>query len=266
MLVHIFNTTGKRDLDLEISYEDMVKRTNDDIEGASEIIELVNNSPKAKQSAEKFLNKSYVMMDKDGRYFINDMLIKLDLFTFKLEQSIYKNGISIVKHYNKNGIITNTPNYERFNENLTNTAKKISFKDAFLQYVEAMNNPFSLGVEVLVKAQPLIVDAFHKLGADRVRSLRYIKKDVEAALVNIDDDKSIENKIAKVLASKISVGFISNADIQIALASTYSSLDLDRKVKATAITNYYDCKPASKRVDGKKVAGYEIYRSKIIFK
>lgn len=266
MLVHIFNTTGKRDLDLEISYEDMVKRTNDDIEGASEIIELVNNSPKAKQSAEKFLNKSYVMKDKDGRYFINDMLIKLDLFTFKLEQSIYKNGISIVKHYNKNGIITNTPDYERFNENLTNTAKKISFKDAFLQYAKAMNNPFSLGVEALVKAQPLIVDAYGRLGADRVRSLRYIKKDIEAALVNIDDDKSIENKIAKVLASKISVGFISNAEIQTALASTYSSLDLDRKVKATAITLYYDCKPASKRVDGKKVAGYEIYRSKIIFK
>lgn len=268
MIVHIFNTTGKRDLDLEVSYDEMIQRTYEDIEGAKEIIELVNSSEKAKKSAEKFLNKEYVMKDDEGRYFINDMLIKLDLFTFKLEQSIYKNGISIMKSYSQNGIITNTPEYEKLDGAMKTKTKKISFKDAFLRYVELVKNPFRIGNEAdeLVLAQPLIVDAYYKLGVDRVRSLRYIKKDIEAALVSLDDDKSIDNKVAKLLQSNVIIGFNTTTALQSALAEAYTLAGKKVKtVKATDIEQYFDCKALTKRIDGKVTRGYELYRSKIVF-
>ena len=99
ILIHIFNTTGRREMNLDISYSDMVKRVGDEIEGAEQILEVINNNPKAKDISAKMLNKEYVVLDSDGKYRVNDMIIKLDLFTFRLEQSIYKDGISIVKSY-----------------------------------------------------------------------------------------------------------------------------------------------------------------------
>ena len=208
------------------------------------------------------------MMDEDGKYFINDMLIKLDLYTYKLEQSIYKNGISIMKNYNINGIATTTPEYDRLDGTISTKAKKISFKDAFLRYVELQSSRFTLTNEeadYLVMVQPLIVDAYYKLGADRVRNLKYVKKAVEDALVNLDADKSNENKIAKLLQSRIEIGFNSTADLQAAIASAYSTVGVERKVKASDIEKYFDAKSCTKRLDGKVTRGYEVYRSKIVF-
>lgn len=268
ILIHIFNTTGKRDLDLSLSYDEVVAKTYEDLEGAKAIVELVNNDDKAKRAAEKMLNRDYIMMDEDGKYFINDMLIKLDLYTYKLEQSIYKNGISIMKNYNINGIATTAPEYDRLDGTISTKAKKISFKDAFLRYVELQSSRFTLTNEeadYLVLVQPLIVDAYYKLGADRVRNLRYVKKAVEDALVNLDADKSNENKIAKLLQSRIEIGFNSTADLQAAIASAYSTVGVERKVKASDIEKYFDAKSCTKRLDGKVTRGYEVYRSKIVF-
>lgn len=267
ILIHIFNTTGKRDLDLDISYPDMIQKVADDIEGANQLINLVNSNEKAKKAAEKLLNRDYIMMDKDGKYFVNDMLIKLDLFTFKLEQSIYKNGISVMKNYNINGIVTTAPEYDRLEGKISTKAKKLSFKDAFLRYAELANSPFTLSSEAddLIAIQPLIIDAYHKLGCDRVKSLRYVKRAVEEALLNLDNEKSTENKIAKILQGRIAIGFNTVADIQAALAAAYSSTGIDRKVKATDIAKYFDCDSKSKRVDGIVKRGFDIYRTKIVF-
>lgn len=268
ILIHIFNTTGKRDLDLSLSYDEVVAKTYEDLEGAKAIVELVNNDDKAKRAAEKMLNRDYIMMDEDGKYFINDMLIKLDLYTYKLEQSIYKNGISIMKNYNINGIVTTTPEYDRLDGTISTKAKKISFKDAFLRYVELQSSRFTLTNEeadYLVMVQPLIVDAYYKLGADRVRNLKYVKRAVEDALVNLDADKSNENKIAKLLQPRVEIGFNSTSDLQAALAAAYTTVGVERKVKASDIEKYFDAKSCTKRLDGKVTRGYEVYRSKIIF-
>lgn len=268
MLIHIFNTTGKRNLDLDITYPEMIQRVSDDIEGAKEMIKLVNSSDKVKKVAEKLLNKDYIMVDANGTYFINDMIIKLDLYTFKLEQSIYKNGISIIKNYNQNGILTTNPEYDKLDGEINVRAKKISFKEAFLRYVELTKSPFRLGngeAESLIYQQPLIIDAYHKLGEAKVRSLRYIKKDIKDALINLDRDKSDEHKIANLLQSRLPIGFHPTADIQKALAEAYSIVGIAKPVKASDITKFFDCKSKTKRIEGVVKRGYEIYKSKIIF-
>ena len=266
-MVHIFNTTGRRGLDLDTSYEDILKRTNEEIESVSALIEVVNNNPALKVGAEKSLNKDFIKKDETGKYYLNDMLVKLDLFTIKLEQSIYKNGISIVKNYNKNGIVTTAPEYEKLEGTIKGATKKLSFKEAFLLYATLSKNPFSLEDERkhLATVQPLIVDAYNKLGEDKVKSLRYTKKAVEAALLNLDADNSNEYKIAKVLNNSIAVGFISIADLKKELANTYKNLEIDKKVKSSDIEKYFDCKPTAKRVDGKVTKGYEVFRMKFTF-
>ena len=265
ILVHIFNTTGRRDLDLEASYEDILKRTNEEIESVTALIEVVNNNPALKVGAEKSLNKDFIKKDDFGMYYLNDMLVKLDLFTIKLEQSIYKNGISIVKNYNKNRIVTTAPEYEKLEGTIKGATKKLSFKEAFLLYATLAKNPFSINEEMkhLATVQPLVVDAYNKLGEDKVRSLRYVKKAVEAALLNLDAENSNDYKIAKAL--NIAVGFISIADIKKELSNTYKNLGIDRKVKTADIKKYFDCKAVARRIEGKVTKGYEVYRMKFTF-
>ena len=268
-LIHIFNTTGKRELDLEISYTQMIQRVADDLEAAKELINLVNSNDKAKKAADRLFNKEYVMVDDDGSYYINDLLIKLDLYTFKLEQSIYKNGISIIKNYNQNGIVTTAPDYDKLDGSINIRAKKISFKEAFLRYCKLVKAPFKLDsgeADSLIYQQPLIVDAYNKLGEARVRSLKYIKKDIKDALINLDADKSKENKIASLLQSRLPIGFHTTADIHTALAEVYSILGITKAVKASELAKYFDCKGKTKRVDGEVKRGFEIYGTKIVFR
>ena len=268
ILVHIFNTTGRRDLDLEASYEDILKRTNEEIESVTALIEVVNNNPALKVGAEKSLNKDFIKKDDFGMYYLNDMLVKLDLFTIKLEQSIYKNGISIVKNYNKNRIVTTAPEYEKLEGTIKGATKKLSFKEAFLKYAELAKNPYCMDEEAknhLAAIQPLIVDAYNKLGEDKVRSLKYVKKAIETALLNQNKDNSNEYKVAKILNDYIHIGFISSAELKANIAKAYEILGIIRKAKATDIEGYFDCKATSKRIEGKVTKGYEIYRTKCIF-
>ena len=265
-LVHIFNTTGRRNLDLDTSYEEIVERTNKEVERDNKIIEIVNDNP---TNSDRLFNKEYVKKDKDGKYYLDEMIVKLDLYTIKLEQSIYKNGISIVKHYNENGILTTDPMYEKLEGTLKSAGKKMSFKEAFLKYAELAKNPYCMDEEAknhLAAIQPLIVDAYNKLGEDKVRSLKYVKKAIETALLNQNKDNSNEYKVAKILNDYIHIGFISSAELKANIAKAYETLGIIRKAKATDIEGYFDCKATSKRIEGKVTKGYEIYRTKCIFK
>lgn len=67
IMVHIFNSVGKRKLNLDITYEEMVQRMNDEIEGANELITAINNSSKkAKSMAEKCLTVPMQCVIKKG--------------------------------------------------------------------------------------------------------------------------------------------------------------------------------------------------------
>lgn len=268
LLVHIFNTTGNRNIELDINYEDMVKRTNDNIEGANEIISAINNSSdKAKEMAKKMLNSQYVMQDKEGNYFVNDMLVKLDLFTFRLEQSIYKDGIALRSAYNKNDMLTTDITVEKITDSMKKAGKKMSFKDAFLRYAELISKMvITTETDTLAKIQPLIVNAYHRLGVDKVRSLRYSKSAVEAALINWESDKNKDTKVAQILGKRIKTGFYSSADIKGWISEAYTAVGITNKIKATDLTNWFDCEASTKRIDSKVTKGFIVYRPKIVFK
>ena len=145
----------------------------------------------------------------------------------------------------------------------------LGIKEAFLKYAELSKNPYCMDEEAknhLAAIQPLIVDAYSKLGEDKVRSLKYVKKAIETALLNLNKDNSNEYKVAKILNDYIHIGFISSAELKANIAKAYETLGISRKAKATDIEGYFECKATSKRIEGKVTKGYEIYRTKCIFK
>lgn len=269
MLVHIFNTTR---LNLDVTYEDMVERTNKEIAETEATVNLFNNADElAKNHLRRVtlnrINDFYMSYDsKTDTFSVNDLLPKLELYNYHLNQVIYNKGLSLVKAYNQNGMITTDVFYERIDETMAKAGKKISFKDAFLRYAELVHNMvMTTEVDSLAKIQPLIVPAYHRLGIDKVKKLRYVKSAVEDALSNLDADKNRDTKIAMILSKKIGIGFNKSADIISYITEAYNTVGCTDKVKASNIDRWFECEPTSKRIDGKVAKGYIIYRPKMIF-
>lgn len=264
-LIHIFNTTGKGSLNLNISYQEMVDLVNKRINGAKKLINIANMDEEASEA--DIFNDDYIVKDENGKYYLNDTLIKLELFNYSINQEIYKNGISITKAYNNNNVeVFEAPEDDTIKNELTKVGTKITFKEAFLKYAEIKGNKFDMtDTSYLEKVQPLIVKAYAELGEKTVRELKYIKKNVEAALLNIDKSKSENNKVAQLLKDEIRTGFIASKDLKSIFNRLYDRLGITTTVKASNIEKYYECKEISKRINGKVIKGYDIYRSKFTF-
>ena len=265
IMIHIFNTVGRRKLNTNKSWEDMIADTNKETEGANKIIDLLNNDESVRKAAEKIINSKYITENEDGKFYLNDMLVKLDLYIYKIEQVIYHNGIALRKEYSTNKILTDK-SYTIFDEKMDSYNKKLSFKDAFIRYAELLHKlDVSLEAEEIAKIQPLVVPAFHKLGEDKVKSLRYVKKAVEEAIENADSNKSNEARIAIYISKEIPVGFITNKSAKDIISKAYQLYGIKKTGKATDLENWFNCKAVSKRIDSKVVRGYEIYGSKMIY-
>lgn len=266
LLVHIFNSTGKRKLNLEKSWNEMVTDTNKEVEGANKIIQLMNTDESVRKAGEKIINSKYIIKNRDGMYVLRDMLVKLDLYLYQIEQVIYKSGIALRKTYNSKGITTTGIEYTKINTSIKNPSKKLSFKDAFIKYAELIDNlDLSLQADEIAKVQPLVVPAYHKLGVDKVRNLKYVKKAVEEAIENIETDNSKEARLAKYITKKISIGFISSKSAKGLINEAYQLYNINKKGKASDLNRWFNCEETTKRIDGKKLRGYEIYSNKLIF-
>ena len=263
-LVHIFNTTGKRRLNLEISYDEYKQVVEEEIEEAKAILEVANT--KAKKMAEKMIKSEYIARDDNGVYQLNDMLIKLDLMNYKIERQIYKTGVQLRKAYNTNGTMTTDINYEKLDETIAQACKKLSFKEAFLRYVE-LKQSFDFGdrTNEIVRQQPLVVDAYHQLGADKVKALRYIKKEVEKALTNNDATKSQEEKVTEIMLQSVAYPkTYTCSELYQIIATAYHAVGITTIPKASHITRWFECKKTTQRIKGVSTTVYKVFNPSLL--
>ena len=209
-LVHIFNTTYKK-LNLDMTYEQMEAKTLDALQTAQETVKLFNSTTNKKvkdnlrDNLKHDLNSLYMKYDKQNdEFIINDILPKLELYNFQVNQEIYKNGASVAKAYKENGTEVKKDEYKKLDTKMDLTDKKISFKDAFIQYADlAKSNPYAPALIFLEQLQPLVKVAYEKLGVEKVRNLRYVKKSIEAALKSLDADKTKEQRLSLMMVGLI---------------------------------------------------------------
>ncbi len=272
-MVHIFNTNYKK-LNLDMTYEQMEAKTNAALEKAQKTVDFFNSArdkdvkDNLRDKLKQNLNKWYMSYDSIKDIFIlNDILPKLELYNYQVNQRIYKDGISVSKGYEDNGIETTVADYLKVDDSIS--TKKISFKEAFLQYAKIMSeDPHSPALMLLEQQQPLIREAYHKLGVERVRNLRYTKKSIEAAISCLDDDKTKEQKLALLMVKLIPTGStITVANVLDKMSQAYNEIGISRKPKTKDLHQWFDCseKPYSKRINGKVKKVVDVYRSKIIF-
>lgn len=260
-LVHIFNTTGKRKLNLDITYDEYKQVIQNEIKGANIIINAANADEDAKNMVESIIKNEYILKDETGNYTLNDTLIKLKLFNYRIEQQIYKTGVQLRKNYNTNGILTTEIDYEKLENTIGKASKKMPFKDAYLKYSE-LRKGFDFGNQAteIAKIQPLVVDAYNKLGDDMVRKLRYIKKDIEKTLINSDDSKSQFEKVGAILKKSIFCPTVETCSrLKHLIGEAYRAVGIKEEAKASDIKNWFKYKKTSARIEGITTAVYKIY-------
>ena len=267
VLVHIFNTAGKRKLNLNISYEDFKLSIQNEVELATKIVDTVNKASNGKGIADKMIKSEYIMKDGNGDYFLNDTLVKLDLMNFKIEKQIYQTGVKLKKHYDTNGILTTEPDYEKVENTINNASKKMPFKDAYLRYSELRKESYDFGKQAqeIARIQPLVVDAYNKLGDDKVRKVRYIKEAIKRELINLDNTKSQDEKVAEMIKQAIELPCQKTCPELITIIDkAYKTAGITKKAKAADITNWFNCKKTSAKIDGVTTAVYNIYTPTLI--
>ena len=265
-LVHIFNTTGKRKLSLDITYDEYKLSIQNEIELATKIINTINEVDNGQGIAEKMIKSEYIMKDENGKYLLNDMVVKLDLMNFKIEQQIYKTGLQLKKNYKTNGILTTKIDYEKLENTIDKASKKMPFKEAYLKYSELRKSlDFGNQVAEIAKIQPLVVDAYNKLGDDAVKKLRYIKKDIEKALINSDDSKLQLERVGAILKKSISCPTVETCPKLIHLiGEVYRAVGIKKEAKAADIIQWFECKKTTARIKGISTTVYKIFTPKLL--
>lgn len=171
--------------------------------------------------------------------------------------------------YNEKGIETTQYKYQRLGEIIEFSAKKLTFKELFIKYVDLMtDHPFSPSITTMEKNEPLLREAYTKLGTDKVKSLRYTKKAIQDALICIDNTKDAEQKLARIMVKNIPTGKpITVAKANQIITDAYTTVGIKHTTKAKDLHKWFECSdPISKRVNGKVIKCVEIYRAKFIFK
>jgi len=273
-LIHIFNTNHRK-LNLDVSFEDMKTITEQSLSTARETVELFNKAQAnvkdhLRDGIKHDLNRLYMSYDKQKDVFIlNDRLPKLELYNYMVNQEIYKNGLNVAQAYNENGIETTKYKYQRVSENIDFSAKKQTFKELFIKYADLMtNHPYSPEIITMEKNEPMLREAYTKLGTDRVKALRYTKKSIQDALISLGDTEEAEQKIARIIVKNIPMGEpIKVAEANQIIADAYSTVGIKHTAKAKDLHKWFECSdPISKRVNGKVVKAVDIYRAKYIFR
>ena len=248
-IVHIYNKTNK-DIDLITTFEEMTDITNKTEEGVKQQIEKYN---KATTRAEKIaikrlINNDLILETEDGIYY-NDAILKLDLYNFKVNQIIYKSGISVRTEYQERGVQTTaiTYNKEEGEIKTENETKAITFKEAYLK---------ALSCQDLVQRDnylkvDLVKEAIEKLTPEEVRAARYTKKAVKELLISKNEKLNQFTKAIKMIKKEMPYNeFVPVAKVKAMLANVYEILGIEKKAKATDITAFFYAKRATRRING----------------
>ena len=249
-IVHIYNRTNK-DIDLITTFEEMTDITNRTEEAAKQQIEKYN---KATTRAEKIaikrlINNDLILETEDGIYY-NDAILKLDLYNFKVNQIIYKSGISVRTEYQERGVQTTaiTYNKEEGEIKTENETKAITFKEAYLK---------ALSCQDLVQRDnylkvDLVKEAIEKLTPEEVRAARYTKKTVKELLISKNEKLNQFTKAIKMIKKEMPYNeFVPVAKVKAMLANVYEILGIEKKAKATDITAFFYAKESRIRINGK---------------
>jgi len=174
----------------------------------------------------------------------------LDIVNFKIATGVYSHRIAYIEEVKKNGLEheNNPYDYYKSADALKEKPKaKVSFEKVFEDLVKLYANcksNFGLPKEILLikEEKPLVYEAYHNLGVDRVRELKYHVSNIKAELIKTSDIPQAR-KIKELILEKIGYGIHEDALIKRNIQAIYTILDIAKNAKSTVVSEYFLTKP-----------------------
>ena len=138
---------------------------------------------------------------------------------------------------------------------------KPTFKNLCLQFFDAYETKNKDVLNKINNINPVIKQAFNILGIQKIKALEFREKDIKKALLVLDNLKSKNLKIVKLLNLKTGT-WVSTSELKLKLQSIYVKLNIEKTAKATDIIDYYEVKSLTKRKDSQVQSGFVINMSK----
>lgn len=246
-ITHIFSTTRYSE---DLTLDEYSRRTRETLNAAVKFADDINAVPedsrKRALSKIKYLNEQYVRIE-DDRLIVDQNFANIDIVNFKITKQIYKAVITLSDELKRNGFAVDIKSVrvESPSEQVElNPKAKVSFKDLFDEYVKIKESAFTISLNsphhklaTIESINPLVKQAFDKLGKDEVVNLKYNQTNIRRELLK-RLDIAIENKIVKAVNGCLSHHTaIPNAVIKERLQGIYDAFDIKRTAKATDL-NY----------------------------
>ena len=95
-----------------------------------------------------------------------------------------------------------------------------------------------------------------------MKALRYRKKDIKSALLNISNELTCCVKIVKMLDLRIGAWY-SVADMKSKLTAIYKELNLEQTATSMDLNKWFNLSSMFRRINGKSVSGVVIVGCKI---
>lgn len=221
-----------------------------------EFIEGLNKKPNHKE------NYCCISKDENGNQVIEkNILIELaDRRAWEISNKIFNNDFSMFTALSVNMNVTKDTDsddsevkaiFREWNE-------MKSFKDRAFFYCEACKDI----PEVLDKCSFIPTkykEYYEALGEEGMKELGWREDYIKNAIAPIPFEQRPNDKIMERLRAKLEIGkFYTKTEIKELLCNIFKELGLKGKPSASDISFYIDCEEKSKRMDGKKVVGYQV--------
>lgn len=221
-----------------------------------EFIEGLNKKPNHKE------NYCCISKDENGNQVIEkNILIELaDRRAWEISNKIFNNDFSMFTALSVNMNVTKDTDsddsevkaiFQKWNE-------MKSFKDRAFFYCEVCKDI----PEVLDKCSFIPTkykEYYEALGEEGMKELGWREDYIKNAIAPIPFEQRPNDKIMERLRAKLEIGkFYTKTEIKELLYNIFKELGLKGKPSASDISFYIDCEEKSKRMDGKKVVGYQV--------
>lgn len=183
---------------------------------------------------------------------------------------IYTAGNTVEDEMKKQGIeITNSDSYSE-PKMAAVLSQRAKFQDLFERYCEIRENEpeicFSPSIErqMIETKNPLVREAYEKIGAAEVRKMKYRQSNIKRRLI-AESRKNFAVKVVEMLDLSLKKQtWIPSAKVKTALQKIYDSLGIKKTAKATDIDEWYEVQRESRYIDGKNTACVMILRKTFI--
>ena len=213
----------------------------------------------------------YIGVDGNGRIVMDRNLANYEIVNYNIVNGIYRSQVNMVAALKDAGLNVVTSTEEDEPDEKLESLKSIertSFKDIFEEYCSLKAKPIKYDLTFresrIAQEKPLVVEAYMKLGPEKVRQMKYHIYNIKRELVKLSHETQ-DVKIFLLIDPKLEKGVaIPRSEIKEQLENAYKTLGINYKAKATELKRWYNLRETTKRGnDGKPIACFVIVSAKI---